>query len=615
MGLSASQARLLTITSRKSDCEFQSMRFSHEKIALSRSMADISNEYQNSLNQTKLIYDFYGNNDKSTMVSYGLFMQPSEMNGYMPILTTDSAGKVVLSSKYAAAARAAGIPTEGLGCLPSDTIRNRFLESLCGSGIITENEYDNYTLTTYSQKSGLGNIAAINQEVKVMNYTELLKYFDDIPVSVSGPNVPNDNAFKYKHGESAIYNGTQYVTGKTDDNHNEQPEQTITLKQLLEGDYAILCKGLVGPNAGGEFFGTGNECAVQFYAVDTIAAWWTTGSGADILDAIRKVLGSDDTQSQLAIQYADYMLEQMYGTSVRVHDGKSLKYDPYYPGDGNSKEYNIAANLGGADDKEFNYGDRNSAAQWMSASNILKDCSNYVGYYSRSTNSTTGWEKALNCQWESLSMNITNMLKAYLTYFANAMGNNSYKVSENACTLNATVTGNKNRNSDMISYSVSGSARTTNNCTFVDDNFEFNVVTNQTVDTDSALKAGFYDALFNQICTRGWIENDNVTNSEYLQEMYKNGMMFVTACSDDGFYYQNNYGSFSYIKEVTDDDAIARAEAKYNTEKAKLNHKEEILDLKMKKLDTEISALTTEYDTIKSLISKNIERGFKRYEA
>ena len=56
MGLSASQARLLTITSRKSDCEFQSMRLSHEKIALSRSMTDISNEYQNSLNQTKLVY-------------------------------------------------------------------------------------------------------------------------------------------------------------------------------------------------------------------------------------------------------------------------------------------------------------------------------------------------------------------------------------------------------------------------------------------------------------------------------------------------------------------------------------------------------------------------------
>ena len=31
MGLAAGQARLLTITGRKSDCEFESMRLSHQK--------------------------------------------------------------------------------------------------------------------------------------------------------------------------------------------------------------------------------------------------------------------------------------------------------------------------------------------------------------------------------------------------------------------------------------------------------------------------------------------------------------------------------------------------------------------------------------------------------
>ena len=60
MGLAAGQARLLTITGRKSDCEFESMRLSHQKIALARQLADLSNEYQNSLTQTKLVYDYYG---------------------------------------------------------------------------------------------------------------------------------------------------------------------------------------------------------------------------------------------------------------------------------------------------------------------------------------------------------------------------------------------------------------------------------------------------------------------------------------------------------------------------------------------------------------------------
>lgn len=97
--------------------------------------------------------------------------------------------------------------------------------------------------------------------------------------------------------------------------------------------------------------------------------------------------------------------------------------------------------------------------------------------------------------------------------------------------------------------------------------------------------------------------------------MLKNGAMYISTLSDDGFYYQGNYSTNTYIKEVTDEEAIAQAEQKYNREKNKINYKENILDLKMKNLDTEISALSTEYDTIKSVISKNIEKAFKRYNA
>ena len=99
MGLSAGQARLLTITGRKSDCEFSSMKISHQKIALSRQLADLSNEYQNSLNQTKLVYDYYGKGDTTTPLSYGLLMTPSTLNDYMPTTLTDALGRVTLNGK------------------------------------------------------------------------------------------------------------------------------------------------------------------------------------------------------------------------------------------------------------------------------------------------------------------------------------------------------------------------------------------------------------------------------------------------------------------------------------------------------------------------------------
>ena len=130
------------------------------------------------------------------------------------------------------------------------------------------------------------------------------------------------------------------------------------------------------------------------------------------------------------------------------------------------------------------------------------------------------------------------------------------------------------------------------------------------------LLARFYDALFNQICVSGWVENDEVSeNKAYLQELMKNGSVYISSINNDGFYYMDNYSTDVYIAEIADTEAIAKAEAKYNSEKAKIENKENTIDMKMKNLDTEISSLTTEYDTTKSIITKAIEKSFKRYEA
>jgi hypothetical protein len=189
------------------------------------------------------------------------------------------------------------------------------------------------------------------------------------------------------------------------------------------------------------------------------------------------------------------------------------------------------------------------------------------------------------------SLNLNNLANAFLTYFAAYMEG-----------LSNEVYGAKAGN-------TLGQQLVTN-----DTSYRYTIYAG-TLDTEAAKQALYYDTLFNQICAGGWLENDEITDSTYLQNLLQNGMAFVTKPKDDGYYYQGNFATDSYIKEITDDNAIAKAEAKYNTEKTKLNSKEQILDLKMKNLDTEISALTTEYDSVKSVISKNVEKSFKRYNA
>ena len=620
MGLSASQARLLTITSRKSDCEFQSMRLSHEKIALSRSMTDISNEYQNSLNQTKLVYDFYGTNDKSVDVSYGLFMQPSELNGYMPIVTTDATGKVVLDSKYAAAAKAAGIPTEGLGTLPSNVLRDRFLDGLASTGIITYTANEAYKKVPYAQTIGIGDTETINEVTTTMNYNDLVECLKDIQVDLSvGANFKSLGEYFASGGTEATFNGDAPWSDITAESgvycDQDKVKSVINIGDILDSDgsqYTLLYKTCIPDMEGcdGDDFNTGHkELACK---VDMQNYWTQSGNGGyELLQAIRSVLSTSSPATQTALNYADMMISEIVNLADNIGDEWTGK---------NTDTYHVGG-IAGKDDKWFSgvSGGRSEGRAYMSTSSIINNSENYVGYYMR----TNRFTNAKNSQQASVSINIGNVLKAYLTYFANAMDNFSGKYSVDDKKDEVTIDkhhGCMSQNdsatvkaSKLVGSKIGSNAGSVGKDGILD--FNFDVVVEQTCNTSDALMSSFYDALFNQICMRGWVENNNVTDENYLQDMYKNGMMFVTSTSDDGYYYQQNYGSFSFIKEVADDDAIARAEAKYNTEKSKLNHKEEVLDLKMKNLDTEISSLTTEYDTIKSLISKNIERGFKRYDA
>jgi hypothetical protein len=89
----------------------------------------------------------------------------------------------------------------------------------------------------------------------------------------------------------------------------------------------------------------------------------------------------------------------------------------------------------------------------------------------------------------------------------------------------------------------------------------------------------------------------------------------MSSLNNDGYYYQTRYNETGYMVEVSDTDAIARAEAEFTAKKAELTYKEDSIDLKTKQLDAEISTLNTEYETVKSLISKNVEKIFTMFSS
>ncbi len=569
MGLAASQARLLTITARKADCEYQSMRYSHQKIALSRDLTDLSTEYQNSLDQTKLVYDFYGTGDTTTPLSYGLLMTPSQMNGYLPTLITDTSGKTVLSSAYATAARAAGIPQEGLGCLPSSTMRNKFIEGLAKSGIISNEQAATYVGIEYAQSMGMGTTDLVTTKVEEMTLAELIDYY------TSG----DFETTSYMYDREALKaelaaEDVQIRTGAK--SNGDIGNQTLTLDQILSDangqnpHYQILCK--VDDENDGRL-NTAN-------AIANSPIWdWMFSEFASLLNVagdpgVSSAIASAEAQTRKLLQ-SDNLALQFSGKTWEKSGWKGV--------------------IGAMNDQNHH---RTWFGKIFRGTEDSYNTAEYIGIttYDNDRNGFLGMGNKKKYKKDGVSVDVSNIAYAYLTYFIQAMegiGKSEYTVSD-------TTNNRKVEDSNLIT---------------LDSDYKFNVVVNTGVNTDQALQSGFFDAIFNQICTNGWVENNNVTDNDYLQEMLKTGKYFLSTCTDDGYYYQGNYATNTYIKEVTDEDAIAKAEAKYNTEKQKLNQKEEILDLKMKNLDTEISSLTTEYDTIKSLISKNIEKSFKRYDA
>ena len=75
------------------------------------------------------------------------------------------------------------------------------------------------------------------------------------------------------------------------------------------------------------------------------------------------------------------------------------------------------------------------------------------------------------------------------------------------------------------------------------------------------------------------------------------------------------YSNALDISEQTNEAAIARAEAKYQQKTREIENKDKQYDSMLKLLDTEHNALQQEYETTKTVITKNTERTIKIYQA
>lgn len=133
---------------------------------------------------------------------------------------------------------------------------------------------------------------------------------------------------------------------------------------------------------------------------------------------------------------------------------------------------------------------------------------------------------------------------------------------------------------------------------------------------DAEAKVQWYTNLFERM-SKGYtvIEDGLASSNEWMEYALESGLVAIEQVDKANQWNGTPHKNVASITEVTDEVAVARAEAEYKKAMNEVEHKDKRLDIELKNIDTEHNALQTEYESVKSVISKNVERTFKMYSA
>lgn len=615
MGLATSQARFLCITARKADCEYKSTELAQQKLEITNQLSDISANYANAMNSTKLVWknDLVKNDYGLT---YNLLMTPSAANDYNPYMVTTSSGAIVLNSEYAAAAKAAGISKAG-GISSADG-RDKFIAALVPGGIVTQDTANSIMTTDYvatkmddgTLKLDKANTSATTGNVgwnsgAGMGSTPLDKNsVDGLDISAL---ITSDLIGKQlvDWAQLITTSSEQITSAKYDStikDYDVQIKKAATALQYAEAntdDYTVKEAALNAlKDAKADFIKDAKKKGIVDITHDNFQmdnnsirdTGFTVVSNGTITydeDTIKKMTIGDLLSSNIVLMTQNQSADKMADAATKLMESIASIFGYRNSGHGlnmDSKS-NEALEFAMTMVKNINLKASNAITQGSSCDD--KAMTNNSAYVNANDYNRIGTGQNKKTSYQAVS--VSNLLSSFLTYYDNYMNGNS----------SAYVVGKR----------VDTSAFVTD-----DRNYRYFSEAEGTATSQKEKLADFYDQLYNNLCEKGWREDSALQDNEYLENALKTGRYAMSSLHEDGYFYQTRYNETGYIVEETDSDAIARAEAEFTQKKAELTYKEDAIDMKSKKLDAEISSLSTEYDTVKQLISKSIEKTFQMFQ-
>ena len=110
--------------------------------------------------------------------------------------------------------------------------------------------------------------------------------------------------------------------------------------------------------------------------------------------------------------------------------------------------------------------------------------------------------------------------------------------------------------------------------------------------------------------TNGTPLEDPNTFEEYLRS---GELVLQTYSLTEGKFVSTSISEDTCIQEVEDETQIAIAQANYENDLKQIERLDSRYDLQIKQLDTEHNTLQTEYESVKNVITKNVENSFQTF--
>ena len=663
MGMAASQARLLSITSRLSDNELRSQLINNAKMRLTTESSQVSDEYIKALNETQYMFTNYDADNKASyqQLTFNSLTAYNEFNNQYGIANT--AGQIFVSEKDAQKYESSGRNLEKFLSMYGLEYKTTYFEKLAAanSGNIkldTIKEPGGTTITNYSpfdaatiqkmyegdQATG-GAHAGYDNSLMTKSFNEYLTKAETFSSAKADYyNSMKNVILEYANGVS--YNG---ITFKAINEYLREDSSSNATK------YFDAFKGIIDKmNSDGKFSDNADYDGQTFYNYmkSLIADVEYGGSNRDTKTSTTTAEYSTDANgnSVLTIPYAageilKITIDKTSGeASAKIYEDIG---DGTYAEPTDDKGNPIGGYTAAFDDATstfvLTFDNQNSYTfydlkKWTGTPSGTKDLTyketlygDYkndvyfanldilVNYFNANMLSAFDISKfnntaASSAQYKEKYNNYVNAGQALSQFifgkdigFSNYANLDDYKwVYDQDCNGNYKMSAEYKPVLDVLAVEdvmdVYGEPKY---AYFKDDD----------PDSNADAEAEWYTNLFNRMKNGGYkvLENGLASSAEWMRYALESGLAKLEQVDNNQNWNSITYTSCSDITEQTNDLAITVAEAKYNKAMNKIENKDKAYDAELKNIDTEHTALQTEYDSIKSALDKNVERNFKLY--